>query len=240
MKVCVSLLIVLIFGSVSCKNGVEKSYFNNGLVRIEKIKLGEHEYHINEYDSLGVLKYTAKFMNDIMHGEVKKFYDSGKLEDAAFYELGILDGERRFYKNNGDLEQISLYENGIGYYHKYFENDSVVMEVVSPIVRLDSSKLKNNNEHFVFQISLPFDDLIDVPYNNFDVTTYFYISTHEGYDDFPIDEENKKVLILNKSHKKDSIEFYFESEQEMYLKSISYYGFSDSLKYFNVTPLFEE
>ena len=79
-------------------------YFQNGNII---------EGELCEYNSkLDNLVENCNFINNIMCGEFKTYYENGNVETETNYTNGKLNGLQRYYDTNGQLEKKKYYIDG--------------------------------------------------------------------------------------------------------------------------------
>ena len=85
----------------------------------------------------------ANYVNDTLHGERKKYYESGAIELIENYSMGAIDAEFKRYYEDGALQQEGLYKEhvAVGEWKKYYKNGQLE-ELVT---------LVNNEENGPFQ-----------------------------------------------------------------------------------------
>ncbi|MEQ9425391.1 MAG: toxin-antitoxin system YwqK family antitoxin [Cyclobacteriaceae bacterium] len=74
---------------------------------LEGLKTGT--YH--KYDR-GKISVTMEYQNDLVHGNVQRFYPNGNIQEESNYASGILHGKARWYDQQGNVTIEYTYENG--------------------------------------------------------------------------------------------------------------------------------
>lgn len=72
----------------------------------------------------GAVGVTGNYVSDKLEGEVKSYYDDGKLYGTRTYQNGLLEGRQIYLHPNGKtlLEHHFLNDTLNGPYHTYYEN----------------------------------------------------------------------------------------------------------------------
>lgn len=105
------LVSVILFGCK--KNGVEKSYYDNGQLEYEKNwKDGKKDGHWKSYYENGQLVVEEGYINDKLDWK-KHYYDEGQLLSDEDWEDGTLK-LFKFYYQNGQLRCKRKYKSGSG------------------------------------------------------------------------------------------------------------------------------
>jgi len=103
---------------------LQKEIRSDGSILVGGYNDGKKQGVFREYDSVGNLKTSYTYKNDIKTGEGlldtlgnkdgvwTYFYDSGELQVKGFYISGIRDKEWIFYYKNGAIQQKGIYSLG--------------------------------------------------------------------------------------------------------------------------------
>lgn len=97
-----------------CKEGAERTYFNNkagALAAICYYKGGEKDGEYKEWSPDGVLVFEAEYREGKRHGKFNKYYNSGKPKVMQTFFNDQLNGVKQSYDDQGNVTE-SLYEMG--------------------------------------------------------------------------------------------------------------------------------
>lgn len=107
---CVALLSVF----VSCNDGVERSYWENGNLKSElRYVDGKLEGDCVWYTATGGLSAKAHYKNDVPDGPYQRWHPNGKMASEENYVDGVLEGEMHKWYDNGQLFQEGQYASGM-------------------------------------------------------------------------------------------------------------------------------
>ncbi len=83
------------------------------------------------YYQSGRLKSVGGFKHGILDGIVTGYYEDGSIQVRAFYENGVKQGGVVFYYPNGNKQVEQIYNNGVldGFYRTWYENGNI-MELI--------------------------------------------------------------------------------------------------------------
>jgi antitoxin component YwqK of YwqJK toxin-antitoxin module len=129
---------------VSVKNGIYKSFNNNGSVASHILyKEDKKDGKCLEYHATGILRKSAVYKEDKLHGEVLDFYENGIPERSAIYyesiQVGdttlrnIYDGEKTQYYKSGMIQSKEIYAMGqkTGTWERFYEGTGLLQERTS-------------------------------------------------------------------------------------------------------------
>lgn len=158
------------------KNGLEKKYDYNKLLRIEINYINDKpiEKKIFRLKSNKLIKYV-KYLDDKFYTEIYydnnnlnekyttiqyedgkydgyylNYYDNGKLKKEEFYKEGKKDGIHKYYYENGILHLEMIYENNKlnGSYKEYNVYGRILLNATYKIGKLDGIKLEYYDTEF--------------------------------------------------------------------------------------------
>jgi antitoxin component YwqK of YwqJK toxin-antitoxin module len=78
-----------------------------------------------------VVEINKNFVDGVLHGEERSYYQSGKLKSLGSFKSGILDGIVTGYYEGGTIQVRAIYDNGVkqGRVIHYYPNGSKQLEV---------------------------------------------------------------------------------------------------------------
>ncbi len=133
----------------------------------------EHGYWFTDHYISGAVQMEGLSLekeSEIFHGEVKWYFENGKVFQIVNYKNGSLFGDREVYYENGKMKSKTTYKNGKidGNWKEYYENGNT-KEAGSYMngqkegtwkTYYDNGKLKNEGEYV-------FDRKVDVWKTNY-------------------------------------------------------------------------
>ena len=96
--------------SIQVQFFTEKGLLESQGKMIEKERVGKWTYYHEDGKSIMVEEY---YVNNMLNGEYKIFYPTGKLTKLAHYKDGQLHGNSKKYSQEGVLIEDLNYENGV-------------------------------------------------------------------------------------------------------------------------------
>ncbi len=85
---------------------------------------------INNDWGKGAVEFNKNYVDGVLHGAEKAYYQSGKLKSLGYFKKGILDGVVTGYYEDGAIQVRAIYDNGVkqGRVIHYHPNGSKQLE----------------------------------------------------------------------------------------------------------------
>ena len=94
-------------------NGVYKTYYSNGNVRMEiESKNGKPNGEGKFYNENGSLNYSAHFIDGVLDGVMLNYYPDGRVHNELHYVGGKMEGEQKTFDEKGTLTVEAVFEKG--------------------------------------------------------------------------------------------------------------------------------
>ncbi len=129
-------ILFLIFTLCSCSQNqsdyeihLKRIYWSNGnLKELKHIDDKGEVYLVEQYDSLGQIRYKAQWANNKGNGNIVFYYSSGKVKEVSYSINNCLNGKYIEYYQSGAIKSIGYYrENkGIGNAEDYDEQGHLI------------------------------------------------------------------------------------------------------------------
>ena len=132
MRFCLILLIGIFFG---CSSNLETVETKNEFGYIIKYTRSKTDYaKQGKYVSLypnGKPYEEANYVNDVLHGERKLYFENGNVEVLETYDMGDFISPYKTFYEDGTLKQEGAYEKNvaIGQWKKYYTNGQLMENV---------------------------------------------------------------------------------------------------------------
>lgn len=120
------IALYLILGTITIfkVNGQQNNAPSDSLKKVELWY--DDEFQVRRLKSI---YYVLKDKQNIMHGKMVSYYETGKIISEGSYKLNEPYGEWRYYFENGDLKMRGdLTSNNTGYWEYYFESGNIKQE----------------------------------------------------------------------------------------------------------------
>ena len=130
-KWCLGLLSVALSVFVSCSDGVQKDYWENGQLKSElRYKDGKLNGESVWYTPDGRVMTRAFYLDDTLNGRYQRFYPNGTLEVECWYKNGQRDSVYHSYSEKGKLALEEYYIKGKlnGASMKWYDNGQVFQD----------------------------------------------------------------------------------------------------------------
>ena len=85
---------------------------------------------INNDWGVDAVEINKNYVNGVLHGAEKSYYQSGKLRSLGYFKRGILDGIVTGYYEDGTIQVRATYDNGVkqGRVIRYYPNGTKQVE----------------------------------------------------------------------------------------------------------------
>jgi len=116
---------------VSCDDGVQKAYWENGNLKSElRYKNGKLNGECVWYGPNGKKMTETHYKEDVLEGHCLRWHQNGKLAEDCWYKNGLRDSISRSYSEKGHLASEAFYVNGKlnGEIRKWYDNGQVFQE----------------------------------------------------------------------------------------------------------------
>ena len=126
---CVFLLLTLIL--TTAQANFDSTFRNNLLINPDTNKpyTGNLDVINNDWGKDAV-EINKNYVNGVLHGAEKSYYQSGKLRSLGYFKRGILDGIVTGYYEDGTIQVRATYDNGVkqGRVIRYYPNGTKQVE----------------------------------------------------------------------------------------------------------------
>ena len=126
---CVFLLLTLIL--TTAQANFDPTFRNNLLINPDTNQpfTGNLDVINNDWGKDAV-EINKNYVNGVLHGAEKSYYQSGKLRSLGYFKRGILDGIVTGYYEDGTIQVRAIYDNGIkqGRVIHYYPNGTKQVE----------------------------------------------------------------------------------------------------------------
>lgn len=150
MKVKLTLLALIITLLVSCQKE-EKRYFANGKLKsIYTLKDGKrHGKHIEYYPS-GAICIEANYVNGLLQGEMRTYYENGRLKILNHFLNDIAYDSQLFYNIYGGLDSVYSYVQVNEKYLNSRQSSLLLKLIESCFDEKDTAKVEYVNTFLVY------------------------------------------------------------------------------------------
>jgi len=124
------LLLILILSTVQANPGSFDSERRFIYPETNKPYTGNLDV-INNNWGVDAVEFNKDYVNGVLHGTEKSYYQSGKLKSIGYFTKGILDGVVTGYYKDGSVQVVGHFSNGIkdGGVLYYYPNGSKQVEM---------------------------------------------------------------------------------------------------------------
>ena len=126
---CVFLLLTLIL--TTAQANFDSTFRNNLLINPDTNQpfTGNLDVINNDWGKDAV-EINKNYVNGVLHGAEKSYYQSGKLRSLGYFKRGILDGIVTGYYEDGTIQVRAAYDNGVkqGRVIHYYPNGTKQVE----------------------------------------------------------------------------------------------------------------
>jgi hypothetical protein len=137
------------------KNGLIKTYYDNGAIRAEvSYKDGKKNGIARDYYKNGKIHIEIPYVNGIKHGTSKMFYETGQLFRTTEYDSGRMHGWQKKYREDGMLSAEIPYNKDqqcMGL-KEYLKDGSLKTNYPTIIITPVNTILKDNK--YILRISM--------------------------------------------------------------------------------------
>jgi len=127
-----SILILLTLILTTAQANLEATYRNNLLINpnTNQPYTGNLDVINNDWGK-GAVEFNKDYVDGLLHGTEKSYYQSGKLKSIGYFTKGILDGVVTGYYKDGSVQVVGHFSNGIkdGGVLYYYPNGSKQVEM---------------------------------------------------------------------------------------------------------------
>lgn len=102
MKALITFIAVAFVGLAAQAQDIRTETYDNGQIKTEYTIFGEYIQMVSYYED-GAIKETGSYLNNLPHGEYKKFDRNGDLLTGGQYVRGQKQGSWTFRANNGEM-----------------------------------------------------------------------------------------------------------------------------------------
>ena len=125
------LLLLLTLTLTTAQANFNATFRNNLLINPETNKpyTGNLDVINNDWGK-GAVEFNKDYVDGVLHGDEKSYYQSGKLKSLGSFKRGILDGIVTGYYEDGTIQVRATYDNGIkqGRVIHYYPNGTKQVE----------------------------------------------------------------------------------------------------------------
>ena len=136
-----AVLILSIFILTTAQANFNTTFRNNLLINPDTNKpfTGNLDV-INNNWGVDAVEFNKDYVDGVLHGTEKSYYQSGKLKSIGYFTKGILDGVVTGYYKDGSVQVVGHFSNGIkdGGVLYYYPNGSKQVEMF-----YDNGKLRH-------------------------------------------------------------------------------------------------